>query len=150
MKPRGGFSMQLQQDAARFNLSIFGATRAALLDHRNPNTRCELAHRRGKIDMLVIHHKAEDASSHAACEAVEGLSLRAHVKRRRFLLMEWAHGLEICLRRLQGNRGTTHLDAIGRRGDLFDGLGWDCSHNGFDFSLVWPENRCQNYAVYSR
>ena len=72
------------------------------------------------------------------------------MERRRFLLVEWAKRLEICPCSFQRKIGADHLDDIVRRRDLFDGFGWDCSHNGFDFSLVWTGKRCQTYAVCSR
>ena len=72
--------MHLQQDSAGLNLSLFGATRAALLDHRNADAGREFAHGYGKIDVFIIHDKTEDASADTAPEAVKCLSLRAHVK----------------------------------------------------------------------
>src|SRR6266581_2691689 len=63
--------------------------------------------------------------------------------------MKWAKRLEIRSRPFQREIGTDHLDDIIRRGNLFDGFGWDCSHEVFDFSLVWLGKRCQTYAVRS-
>jgi len=61
--------------------------------------------------------------------------------------MKWAKRLEIRSRPFQGKIGTDHLDNVVRRGNLFDGFGWDCSHEVLDFSLVWFGKRCQTYAV---
>src|ERR1700730_7912579 len=79
LEPFRGFSMQLQRNASRFMLSIFvdGAT---LFHDGNPDPRAQFAHRRWKIDMLIIHDEAKDASSYTAAKAVEGLSQRADGK----------------------------------------------------------------------
>ena len=71
--------MQLQRNPARFVLSIF-VHATSLFHDGNPNARAQFAHGRWKIDMLIIHDKAKDASSHTAAKAVEGLSLRADGK----------------------------------------------------------------------
>src|SRR6266446_929341 len=94
-------------------------------------------------------YRSENASAYATPEAVECLALRAHVKGRRFLLMEWAKGLEICSRSFERKIGTDHLDNVVRRRDLFDSFSWDCSHETLDFSLVCFGKRCQTYAVRS-
>src|SRR6266478_3493423 len=72
------------------------------------------------------------------------------MKRWRFLLMKWAKCLEIRSRPFERKIGTNHLDDVVRRGNLLDGFGWDCSHEVFDFSLVWFGKRCQTYAVLGR
>src|ERR1044071_2969923 len=96
MKPSGGLPLKLEQNTPGFMLSIFGVPWAPLPDHRDPHARRQLSHGGRKIDVLVIHHKAENASACPASKAVEGLSLRADMERRRFLLMKWAKRFEIC------------------------------------------------------
>src|ERR1700738_5044131 len=109
--------MQLQRNASRFMLSIFvdGATP---VHDGNPNPRAEFAHRCRKIDMLIVHDEAKDASPHTAAKAVEGLPLRADGKRRRLLLVERTERLEICAGAFERKIGADHLDDIARRGDL--------------------------------
>src|SRR6266516_6501895 len=131
-------------------LSIFGLARASLFNHRDPNARRQLAHGGRKIDVLIIHHKAENASARPTSKAVEGLSLRTHMERWRFLLMKWAKRPEIRSRSFERKIGADHLDDIVRRSDLFDGFRWDSSHEMLDFSLVWFGKRCQTYAVRGR
>ena len=94
MKPFRGFGVKLKQRAPRLVLAIVLAARAAFFDHRNSRARSELAHRRGKIEMLVIHHETENASAGAAAEAVKSLALRTDGKRRRFFLMKRTERLE--------------------------------------------------------
>ena len=79
MKPSRGFRMQSQQDAARLVLPIF-AVWPPPYDHGDAYARRELAHRRGEIDVLIIHDEAENASAGAAAKTVEGLPLRAYMK----------------------------------------------------------------------
>src|SRR6266566_5370340 len=64
--------------------------------------------------------------------------------------MKWAKCPEIRSRPLQRKIGTDHLDDVVRGGNLFDGFGWDCSHEVLDFSLVWFGKRCQTYAALGR
>ena len=103
-------------------LPIFGAGRTPLFDHRDPHARRQLAHGGRKINVLIIHHKAENASAYPASKAVESLSLRADMERRRFLLMKWAKRLEICPCAFERKIRTDHFDDIVRCGDLLDGL----------------------------
>jgi len=103
-------------------LSIFGVTRAPLFNQRDSNTRRQLAHCGRKIDVLVVHHKAEHAPAHAAAETVKCLTLRTNCERWRFLLMEWAKRLEIGPCAFKREIGTDHFHNIVRGGDLLDGL----------------------------
>lgn len=121
MKPLGRARVQFEQCAPRFILPIFVAS-TPVFDHRNANARAKFAHRFGKIDVLVFHDKAKNPSADAAPEAVEGLPLRAHVKRRRFFLMKRAQGFEISARSLNRKIRADHLDDVIRRSDLFDCL----------------------------
>ena len=114
--------MQLQQSAASCVLSILGIAWTPLFNYRDANTRRKLAHCGRKIDVLVVHHKAEHAPAHPTSEAVEGLPLRTHMERRGFLLMEWAKRLEIGSRAFERKIRANHFDNIVRRGDLLDGL----------------------------
>ena len=103
-------------------LSIFRVARAALFDHRDPNARRQLAHGGRKIDVLIIHYKAENASAHPTSKAMERLSLRADMERRGFLLVKWANRLEICPCAFERKVGADHFDDVVRGGDLLDGL----------------------------
>ena len=102
MKPFRRFRVQLQQRAPRFVLPIvFAALGTALFDHRNPRARRQFLHRRRKIEVLVIHHEAENAPARAAAEAMKRLPLRTDRERRRLLLVKRAERLEIRARALQ-------------------------------------------------
>jgi len=114
--------MQLQQSAASCVLSILGTGRTPLFNYRDANTRRQLAHCGRKIDVLVVHHKAEHASADPTSEAVKGLPLWTHMERRGFLLMERAKRLEIGPRAFERKIRADHFDNIVRRGDLLDGL----------------------------
>src|SRR6266496_2152106 len=109
-------------------LSIFGLARASLFNHRDPNARRQLAHGGRKIDVLIIHHKAENASAHPTSEAVKSLSLRTHMERWRFLLMKWAKRLEIRPRAFERKVRADYFDDVVRGCDLLDGSRRDCSH----------------------
>ena len=103
-------------------LPIFGTARTPLFNYRDADARRQLAHGGRKINVLIIHHKAENASAYSASKAVESLSLRADMERRRLLLMKWAKRLEICPCAFERKIRTDHFDNIVRCGDLFDGL----------------------------
>src|SRR5882724_3441995 len=103
VEPLGSLSMQLEQTLAQFALPLFIARPppARLLDHRNASSRREFADGGGKIDMLVIHHKPEDAPACAAAETMKRLPARTHHERRRLFLMKGAERLEIGSRAFQ-------------------------------------------------
>src|SRR5205085_4750099 len=105
-------------------LSIFVGA-AALLYDRDPDARRQFSHRRWKIDVLIFHNEPENASADAAAETMKRLTLRAHVKRGRFLLMERAERLEIGARAFERKVGTNHFDNIISRGDLLDCFWWN-------------------------
>ena len=110
----------MQQRAPRFVLAIVLAARAALFDHRNAGARRQFPHRGRKIDVLVIHDEAENASADAAAEAVKRLPLRTDRERRRLLLMKRAERLEIRARALERKIRADHLHDVVRGGDLLD------------------------------
>ena len=70
--------------------------------------------------MLVIHDETENTPAGPAAEAVKRLPLRAHRKRRRFLLMKWAERLKSGAGALKREIRPDHFDDIIRRRDLFD------------------------------
>ena len=76
LKPFRRFRMQAKQSAPRFMLSIFVSAPAAFFHDRNADTRRQFAHGRRKIDVLVFHDEAENASAHAAAETMKRLALR--------------------------------------------------------------------------
>ena len=135
LKPFRRLGVQLQESPPRLVLTVLLSPGAAFLHHGNADTRTQFAHGRGKIDVLVLHDKAEDRPADATAEAVKGLPLRVDVKGRRFFLMKRAERLEIGARSAQRKIGADHLGDIIRSGDLFDGLVWNGSH-GMNFSLV--------------
>src|SRR5438046_5890593 len=102
-------------------LLIFGIARTPLFNYRDADARRQLAHGGRKINVLIIHHKAENASAYSASKAVESLSLRADMERRRLLLMKWAKRLEICPAAFEGKIQTNHFDNIIPGGDLSEG-----------------------------
>ena len=133
--------MQLEQTLAQFALPLFIArpTPARLLDHRNASSRREFADGGWKIDMLVIHHKPEDAPACAAAETMKRLPARTHHERRRLFLMKGAERLEIGSRAFQRKIRTNYFDDIVRGRDLLDRFRRDRSHarliifTSFDF-----------------
>src|SRR6266852_5777951 len=101
-------------------LSIF-VGRSALFDYGNANPRGQLSHGGGKIDMLIFHDEAKNASAHPASETMKRLPLRADMKRRRFFLMKWAKRPKVRTGAFERKIRADHLDDVIRRGDLFDG-----------------------------
>ena len=122
VEPFRRFRVQLQQRAPSFVLTIVLNACSALFDHWNSRARRQFAHRGRKIDVLVIHHEAENASADAAAETVKRLPRRTDRERRRFFLMKRAERLEICARALERKVRADHLhDVVGGR-DLLDCL----------------------------
>src|ERR1700686_5251417 len=101
--------MQAKQIASRFMLSIFVRARAALFHDRDTDARRQFANGRWKIDVLVFHDEAEDASADAAPETMKRLALRTDRKRRCLLLMKRAKRLEVCTSAFQWKIGADHL-----------------------------------------
>jgi hypothetical protein len=130
MEPLRSLSMQLEQTLAQFALPLFiaRATPARLLDYRNASSRREFADSGGKIDMLVIHYKPEDAPACAAAETMKRLAARTHHERRRLFLMKGAERLEIRSCAFQGKIRTNYFHNIVRGGDLLDRFRRDRSH----------------------
>ena len=108
-------------------LSIF-VGRSALFDHGNANARGQLAHRSGKIDVLIFHDETKNAPAHPASETMKRLPLRDDVKRRRFFLMKWAERPEVRTRAFEWKIRTDHLNDVVGGGNLLDGLRRNCSH----------------------
>src|SRR3954447_18237536 len=114
--------MELKQCAPSFLLSIFAAAGPAFFNDRNPDAGGQFSHRRGKIDMLILHHKTEDTAAHAAAKTMKGLALRTNGERRGLFLVEWAERLEIRAGTLQREIGRDHLHDVVGGGDLLDRL----------------------------
>src|SRR5206468_6564534 len=106
VEPLRSLSMQLDQTLAQFPLPLFIAIArrapARFLDDRNASSRREFADGGWKINMLIIHHKPEDAPACSAAEAMKRLPAWTYCERRRFLLMKGAERLKIGSRAFQG------------------------------------------------
>ena len=100
-------------------LSIFVHS-ATLFDYRDPDSRREFAQCRWKIDVLVVHHKPEDAPARAAAEAMERLPAGANQERRGLLLVKRAERFEIRSRASERKIRTDHFDDVVRSRDLLD------------------------------
>ena len=118
------------------------------LDHRDTSARGELAHRRRKIDVLIIHHESEDAAARATTETMKCLPARAHYERRRFLLMKRAERLKIRSCTFEREIRADYFNDIVRACDLLDCFQRNRSHarliifTSFDFGSDAKLTRC--------
>src|SRR5207247_3306207 len=119
MKPLRRFGVQPQQQTPRFVLLRF-IFAAALFYNRDSDPRRQLVHGYGKIDVLVIHHKAENAAAHATAKTMKSLALRTNREGRRFLLMKWTERLKTCPRSLKRKISPDHFHDVVRGRDLLD------------------------------
>src|SRR6202035_372992 len=113
-------------------LSIF-LLACAFLDDWNPNARRQLFSRRWKVNVLIFHDEAKNASANSASKAVKRLALRTDVKGGRFFLMKRAERLEVCAGSFQWKIRADDFDDVVRGRDLFNCFG---RNHRFDFSLV--------------
>src|SRR6266567_9155265 len=113
MKPLRRFGVQPQQQTPRFVLLCF-ILAAALFHNWDSDPRRQLVHRYGKIDMLVIHHEAENAAPRATAKTVKGLALRTDREGRRFFLMKWTERLKTCARPFQRKIRSDHFHDVVR------------------------------------
>src|SRR5215203_104436 len=114
-------------------LAIFGLSGAPIFHHRDSGAHRELLNHRDEIEVLVIHHKTEDAPSRTTAETVEGLALLTDVKRRRLFLVKWTKRLVARARPLEREIRADDLDDVVGRGDLLDSVCGDGAHGAATF-----------------
>ena len=126
MEPCGRLAVEFQQAATLVAASLF--LRVVVLNEDDPGTLGKLAHDRREVEVLVIHHEAEDAAASAAPEAVEGLARWVHMERGAFLLVERAERPVTRPRALQREVAADDLHDVAGIGDFLNALFGDAGH----------------------
>jgi len=78
------------------------------------------ANRRGKVDMLIVHHKSKDSTSSPATKTLKSLPGWIHIKGGTFFLMERTESPEICSLPLKRKIIANDIHDVGGIGDLLD------------------------------
>ena len=99
-----------------------------LFDNGNSRALGKPAHRRGKIQVFIIHDETENRPAGAAAEAMIGLALRVDMEGWRFFAMERAQGPPARSGALERKIGADDLDDIIGFGDTLDGFLRDARH----------------------
>src|SRR5438045_7732704 len=95
---------------------------AVLFDDRDAYAGGQLAYRRRKVDVLILHHEPEDAPADSAAKTVKCLPLRANGEGRCFFLMERTERFEIGAGTFQREVRANYLNNVVCRCDLLDCL----------------------------
>ena len=107
-----------------------GATVRFLQLQRNAGTARQHPHRRGKVHVVIEHHKFENIAASPAAETVERLPRRIDVERRRFFLVERAQRFGRVACALELNVGTYYVGDVQRLADLVNRILGDHGRHG--------------------
>ena len=111
--------VQREQPAAHGKARLILRAHLLFLDP-NPRPFRQLLRRRQELQILVHHHKAEDASARPTPKALKDLPMRIDREGRRFLDVKRAICLVNSSPALQRKIPANYIDDVIRRGDLFD------------------------------
>ena len=121
VKPGGSLGVQCEQSLAQCMTAIVLLT-PGLFENGNSRALGEPTHRRGKIQVFVVHYETENRPAGTAAEAMIGLTLRVDVKGGRFFPMKRAERSPARPGALKRKIRSDDLDNIISFGHTLDGF----------------------------